>query len=405
MKRRSIAASRGVAPPKKPVRGVPADTEAPPDTAQPPMRVLVMSHMDPRLSRGGAEIAAFQMYQELSSRPNVRAWFLSASGGKLPERLGVRLVQPFGPNEYVYIAQGFDHFLHANPDAEFPVEFAALLHELRPDVVHLHHYTNFGMEALHLIRRVLPAVRIIVTLHEYLAICHHFGQMVKQPSFALCSEASPRECHRCFPEVAEQEFFLRQLYFSRFLAEADAFIAPSYFLAQRYIEWGLPKGRFHVIENGMVEEASTVSLVSHSRQGRELVFGFFGQISRLKGANVLIKAAQLLSEQKDLPVRIEMYGDHSSQPEAFRKDFEALLAEAPANFIFRGPYENWRVRSLMRGVDAVVVPSIWWENSPLVIQEALASRRPIICSDIGGMAEKVRDGIDGGLKGAGGGSF
>jgi glycosyltransferase involved in cell wall biosynthesis len=114
-----------------------------------------------------------------------------------------------------------------------------------------------------------------------------------------------------------------------------------------------------------------------------------------KGADVLIKAAQLLSEEKDLPVRIEMYGDHSSQPEAFRKDFEALLAEAPANFIFRGPYENWRVRSLMRGVDAVVVPSIWWENSPLVIQEALASRRPIICSDIGGMAEKVRDGIDG----------
>ena len=49
----------------------------------------------------------------------------------------------------------------------------------------------------------------------------------------------------------------------------------------------------------------------------------------------------------------------------------------------------------MRSVDAVVVPSIWWENSPLVIQEALASRRPIICSDIGGMAEKVRDGIDG----------
>jgi glycosyltransferase involved in cell wall biosynthesis len=49
----------------------------------------------------------------------------------------------------------------------------------------------------------------------------------------------------------------------------------------------------------------------------------------------------------------------------------------------------------MRSVDAVIVPSIWWENSPLVIQEALSSLRPIICSDIGGMAEKVRDGIDG----------
>jgi glycosyltransferase involved in cell wall biosynthesis len=49
----------------------------------------------------------------------------------------------------------------------------------------------------------------------------------------------------------------------------------------------------------------------------------------------------------------------------------------------------------MRGVDAVVVPSIWWENSPVVIQEAFRNRRPVICSDIGGMAEKVRDGIDG----------
>jgi glycosyltransferase involved in cell wall biosynthesis len=49
----------------------------------------------------------------------------------------------------------------------------------------------------------------------------------------------------------------------------------------------------------------------------------------------------------------------------------------------------------MRSVHAVLVPSIWWENSPLVIQEALLNRRPVICSDIGGMAEKVRFGLDG----------
>jgi glycosyltransferase involved in cell wall biosynthesis len=41
------------------------------------------------------------------------------------------------------------------------------------------------------------------------------------------------------------------------------------------------------------------------------------------------------------------------------------------------------------------VPSVWWENSPLVIQEAFFHRRPVICSDVGGMAEKVRDGVDG----------
>jgi glycosyltransferase involved in cell wall biosynthesis len=49
----------------------------------------------------------------------------------------------------------------------------------------------------------------------------------------------------------------------------------------------------------------------------------------------------------------------------------------------------------MQAVDVVLIPSIWWENSPVVIQEALRNRRPIVCSDIGGMAENVRDGLDG----------
>jgi glycosyltransferase involved in cell wall biosynthesis len=43
----------------------------------------------------------------------------------------------------------------------------------------------------------------------------------------------------------------------------------------------------------------------------------------------------------------------------------------------------------------VITPSIWWENSPLVIQEAFAARRPVICSNIGGMAEKVEHGVSG----------
>jgi glycosyltransferase involved in cell wall biosynthesis len=49
----------------------------------------------------------------------------------------------------------------------------------------------------------------------------------------------------------------------------------------------------------------------------------------------------------------------------------------------------------MRQVDWVVVPSIWWENSPLVIQEAFLHGRPLITSDIGGMKEKVTDGVNG----------
>jgi glycosyltransferase involved in cell wall biosynthesis len=75
--------------------------------------------------------------------------------------------------------------------------------------------------------------------------------------------------------------------------------------------------------------------------------------------------------------------------------FRRLLAKTAARVHFAGPYARRGLYRLMAAVDWVVVPSIWWENSPLVIEEALAHRRPVLCSDIGGMAEWVRPGKDG----------
>ncbi len=46
-------------------------------------------------------------------------------------------------------------------------------------------------------------------------------------------------------------------------------------------------------------------------------------------------------------------------------------------------------------LDALVVPSVWYENAPLVISEAFAAGLPVVASRLGGMAEAVRDGIDG----------
>lgn len=353
----------------------------------------MLSHMHPRASLGGAEIAAYQLYDALKSGHNVRAQFLAASGGRFPGRLGARLQQPFGPDEFVYTGSGFDHWNHANPDPEFPAELKALLEELRPDVVHLHHYANFGVETLLHIRRALPEARIVLTFHEYLAICNHFGQMVKRPGFSLCERSSPRDCARCFPERSEQDFFLRELYLKRFFRLVDHFIAPSRFLAGRYIDWGIDADTISVIENGM-PEAEPADILPPPPEGG-LVFAFFGQISRLKGIDVLFDAAAILEKQEVSGLRIEVHGDHSGQPPEFRAAFEKRLDTTPANLSFCGPYNNARVHGLMRSAHAVLVPSIWWENSPLVIQEALLNRRPVICSDIGGMAEKVRDGLDG----------
>ncbi|MFC7691595.1 glycosyltransferase [Paeniroseomonas aquatica] len=98
---------------------------------------------------------------------------------------------------------------------------------------------------------------------------------------------------------------------------------------------------------------------------------------------------------KRRPVRLEIHGDASNQPPVLREEIERRLEASRSVVAFRGTYDNRKVHALMQGCHAVLVPSIWWENSPLVIQEAFAARRPVITSDIGGMAEKVRHGVDG----------
>ena len=62
---------------------------------------------------------------------------------------------------------------------------------------------------------------------------------------------------------------------------------------------------------------------------------------------------------------------------------------------FHGPYSPNDLPKILSNYDILTVPSVWWENSPLVIQEGFMAKKPIICSNIGGMAEKVKNNING----------
>ena len=354
-------------------------------------RILVASHSHPALTKGGAEIAAWRNHEAMTAAPGWQSWFMGCSR-ELATRAGSVITQPFGPQQYLYTSTSFDWFKFANPDPNYPRELKAMLADVRPDILHFHHYAVFGVETFLHIRAALPQSKIVLTLHEFQAICNHYGQMVTRGRLELCDASGLRECNRCFPEISRADFFLRQTYARRFLDLVDHFVAPSRFLADRYIAWGLDPARVSVIEN--ITAPGTLA-PQPAIAGPRLRIGFFGQISWLKGIKVLLDAAALLEADDNNEVQFDIHGDDASQPEEFRADFAAHLKSAGRNVRFHGAYDNRKVDRLMQGVDAVLLPSIWWENSPVVIQEALRNRRPVICSDIGGMAEKVRDGIDG----------
>jgi glycosyltransferase involved in cell wall biosynthesis len=357
-------------------------------------RILIAVHGHPMLSNGGAEVAAYQLFKSLSAESAFDPWFLACVRDQLNQKLGAPITQPFSDREFLYSTGAFDWFKFANRDPAFPTEFTDLLQTIKPDIVHFHHYINFGMEAFLHVRRALPDAKIVLTLHEYLAICHHYGQMIKTDRYSLCYSASPIRCSNCFKDIMASDFFLREQYIKRFFDLVDHFISPSRFLAERYIAWGIPSHKLSVIENVIAGPAQARPTLE-SDPDEPLRVGFFGQISLLKGINVLFDAAKILEQGGETGIIFEIYGDYRHQPPEFQDAFLKRLDAVGFNVKFHGPYDQNRVDACMQSVDMVLTPSIWWENSPVVIQEALRNRRPVICSDIGGMAEKVRNGKDG----------
>ena len=385
--------------------------------------VLIMTHSHPRETRGGAEIAALTLFKALKSRSS-QAWFLGCAGVKSEARLGATLTQPYGPDDYLYHPGAeFDYLKFANPDPSFPKALGKLVSELQPDIVHSHHFARFGVESFSVIKRHSPKTRIVLTLHEFLAICNHHGQMVKTKTMHLCERESYSACAGCFPQYKQRDFFLRKRYIQMFFEDVDLFISPSHFLADRFRDWGLPAHKLAVLENmppimnghsmapasmvitprlpatrrgrAVSPPVNALTAAAQERTRRSLRFGFFGQMSPLKGITVLIDAAKYLNNMGVSGATIEIYGDYSNQPPTFQAAVVEALAEAGQSVVYHGSYDNRDVHRLMQRMDAVVVPSTWWENSPVVIQEAFANGKPVICSDIGGMAEKVVPGVNG----------
>jgi hypothetical protein len=173
------------------------------------MRVLILSHGHPRFSKGGAELAAYALYRDINALPGHEAFFAGCAAANLFD--AVNQVTAISPREYLITSQAEIMFLNASISLDDRGDLAALLRTLRPDAIHFHHYFILGVELIRVARRVCPNARIILTLHEFMALCVHNGQMIKT-DHSLCYRSSPLDCHRCFPERPVTEFFLRERY-------------------------------------------------------------------------------------------------------------------------------------------------------------------------------------------------
>jgi glycosyltransferase involved in cell wall biosynthesis len=355
-------------------------------------KVLFVCHNHPSIRPGGVETYALELCSGMRAAGDFEPLLLARV--RDPKAVSVITRASKASSEYFFHNDhaGYDALYGTCSDKSFVTRhFREFLEEHAPDVVHFHHTLFLGYDLIRQTRNTLPSAPICYTLHEYVPICHHNGQMVRTFDGTPCEKASPDRCHECFPDVSAQSFFMRKRFIESHFQLVDRFFSPSHFLRDRYVDWGIPASRIQYEEYGR-RQATQARAARRVTAGMRNRFAFFGQFTSFKGVDVLLRAMALVGGE----ARLFLHGSNLEfQSKAFQHEFRALVQATKANVKFVGAYKPEQIPRLMAGVDWVVVPSIWWENSPLVIQEAFMHRRPVICSDIGAMAEKVTDGVSG----------
>ncbi len=370
-----------------------------------PGPIVVFSHAHPSISKGGAEVSAYTLYLGLLRMGRSAAFVATcheADMAKLrfdtPHEYGV----PFQPAAY-------DHFFHHAEPALFDA-MHDIVSRLRPSALVFHHFLYLGINT---VRRLSASFSVpsALVLHEFLAICHHHGQMVTHPQKKLCHRAGAALCASCFPEHPSDEFNVRKVSLLNVLASLSVLISPSHFLARRFIDWGIGEDKLVVIENGLAGHGTTAPHAAAESAGADavgrtaapragdtspMVVGYFGQINPFKGIDQILDAMDHIQRdpQHQGAITIRVHGNVVGVTEEFRTRF-AKASEAGGSIEYFGPYQNTDVINLMQACDYIVMASKWWENSPVVIQEAFAAKRPIIAPNIGGMAEKIIDRVSG----------
>jgi len=371
------------------------------------MKILTIAHNHPDFHPGGTEVVAWGLAQAFRTR-GLNSVFLGALDSKYrPEHAGTAIQSiPGREGAYLFRGLGFDPFMQVQTRLDMVLmDLRWLLQDLAPDIVHIHHLNGFGVELLALIRQVVPRAKVVLTLHDYYLICPHDGLMVRTAAAggsesadgqggALCDRASVDRCYACFPEKIPAVLQLRKLHILRHLEHVDRFLSPSRFLRQRFVDWGLPSDRIQVMRNGIDGDPAAPDQAS-GRRDPPRRFATFGNLRGTKGSLLIARAALRAIEHHGADLSLEMNGEALFQPESFKAELAAIAERSGGRIRLNGRYEHKDLDRLMQATDWVVAPSTWWENAPLVIDEAFRNRRPVVCSDIGGMAESVRDGIDG----------
>lgn len=368
-----------------------------------PARILHVSPFHPELVGDAAARAAHALFRGMRAA-GLDAGFLAACQPATDPGLfkpGAVITGFDGrPDEYLFLADSLEQAWYRNLNLRALTCFADFLREMRPQVVHFHHFGPLGLDLLLVARRTLPAARLVLTLHDFLGMCRAEGRMLRPHDGTLCDRASPVRCHQCFRAVSPEMFLLREDWVKHAFSAIDAFVAPTDFLRRRFAEWGLPAAKLHVLDQAQDAGAEPAPCAAPARRAPHDRFGFFGDPVDSSGLGVLLDAAEMLEASGTTRITLDIGAVRlDAATGELRSRLDALRSAAPAFRHVRlrlpGAVAAAGVAARLARVDWVVAPSLWWDPAAPDVSLARAFGKPPIGSGIGGIAERVRHEQDG----------
>jgi glycosyltransferase involved in cell wall biosynthesis len=394
------------------------------------MRVLHAIHDFVPRHRAGSEIYACELARQQSGRHDVfvvaAEYDPSTAHGTLRWRThdGLTVVELVNNWEF----RGFSE-TYSSPRLNAQLEH--VLDATAPDVLHVHNLLNLSVDLPSIARA--RGIRIVATLHDYTLVCVSGGQRVHLSEGHVCGTIDPDRCSRCFaesafstqlaagrlmrgnagraigraaatlrrlspglveaashqlraPAVAAADIRRRLAYVQHVFDAIDLFVAPSGAMRDEFVRLGVPPERIVVSDYGFAP-AARVRRKNHS-QNTPLQIGFVGTLVWHKGAHVLLEAAKALNGAFEL----HLHGDLTTFP-----TYVERLRETARTFpvAFHGSFDRESLPAVYGNLDVLVVPSLWPENSPLVIHEAFMHGVPVIGARTGGIPGLVTDGLSG----------
>lgn len=295
--------------------------------------------------------------------------------------------------------------------------FRGFLKEFRPDVTHFFHLGLLSASAIDVCAEL--AVPMVMTPTDFWLICPN--NQLRLPDNSLCrgpdkdsvncmkhavANNQPRTVAKAFNGLPHTAVAL-MIRAIRHGAFAGSWFSPmvsaldrrASFLRERMNRLDRVVVPTRLMEELLVANGLHPDKVVHSRFGirpqpheshrpdaaGRVRIGFIGGLSEHKGTHLLISAVTRLQSLAQLELRI--YGRTDLYPAYFEK--LRSLADGDERIHFRGTFENDLIGQVFAELDVLVVPSIWYENTPLVIYSAQAAGCPVIASNLGGMSEVI----------------